>query len=53
MSDMDEMYIPTFDDMQAAHERITPHIHRTPVLTSSYLNGLTGAELFFNLWVVG
>jgi threonine dehydratase len=47
MSDMDEMYIPTFDDMQAAHERITPHIHRTPVLTSSYLNGLTGAELFF------
>ena len=47
MSEMDEMYIPTFDDMQAAHERITPHIHRTPVLTSSYLNGLTGAELFF------
>ena len=41
------MYIPTFDDMVAAHERIRPYIHRTPVLTSTYLNGLTGAELFF------
>jgi threonine dehydratase len=28
----------------AAHERIEPHIHRTPVLTSSYLNDLTGAR---------
>ncbi|WP_108386541.1 beta-hydroxyaspartate dehydratase BhcB [Yoonia sediminilitoris] len=41
------MYIPTYDDMLAAHERIKPYIHRTPVLTSSYLNSLTGAELFF------
>ena len=41
------MYIPTFDDVIAAHERIKPYIHRTPVLTSSYLNELTGAELFF------
>ncbi len=41
------MYIPTFDDVIAAHDRIRPHIHRTPVLTSSYLNDLTGAELFF------
>ncbi len=41
------MYIPTFDDMQAAHARIKPYIHNTPVLTSSYLNELTGAELFF------
>jgi threonine dehydratase len=31
----------------AAHDRIRPYIHRTPILTSSYLNGLTGAELFF------
>ncbi|MCL4153215.1 UNVERIFIED_CONTAM: hypothetical protein GTU68_058883 [Idotea baltica] len=30
-----------------AHERIKAYIHRTPVLTSSYLNELTGAELFF------
>ena len=41
------MYIPTFDDVIAAHDRIQPYIHRTPVLTSSYLNDLTGAELFF------
>ena len=41
------MYIPTFADVLAAHERIMPYIHRTPVLTSSYLNGLTGAELYF------
>lgn len=41
------MYIPTLADMLVAHERIKPHIHRTPVLTSSYLNELTRAELFF------
>ena len=41
------MQIPSFDDVRAAHERIRPFIHRTPVLTSSYLDGLTGAELFF------
>jgi threonine dehydratase len=41
------MYIPTYEDVLAAHERIRPYIHRTPVLTSSYLNGVTGAELFF------
>lgn len=39
--------IPTYDDVLAAHERVTPYVHRTPVLTSTYLNGLTGAELFF------
>ena len=41
------MLIPTYDDVLAAHARIEPHIHRTPVLTSSYFNALTGAELFF------
>lgn len=41
------MYIPTYDDVLAAHERIEPHIHRTPILTSSYFNDLVGAELFF------
>lgn len=47
LKEEDGMYIPTFDDVEVAHERIKPHIHRTPVLTSSYLNELTGAELFF------
>ena len=41
------MIIPDFDDVIEAHERIKPYIHRTPVLTSSFLNQLTGAELFF------
>jgi threonine dehydratase len=41
------MYIPNYDDMLAAHARIAPHIRRTPVRTSDYLNELTGAQLFF------
>lgn len=41
------MYIPTYDDVLAAHARIEPHIHRTPILTSSYFNDLVGAQLFF------
>ena len=41
------MYIPTFGDMLAAHERVKPHIHRTPVLTSRYIDGLAGCEVFF------
>ena len=42
-----DFYIPTFDDVLEARERVKPYIHRTPVLTSSYFNQLTGAELFF------
>ncbi|MGB0409955.1 MAG: beta-hydroxyaspartate dehydratase BhcB [Pikeienuella sp.] len=41
------MYIPTFEDMVAAHERIKPYIHRTPVLTSRFLNEMAGCEMFF------
>ncbi len=41
------MYIPTYQDVEAAHARIAPYIHRTPVLTSAYLNALTGADLYF------
>lgn len=47
MNDMSPLYIPTFDDVLAAKARIEPHIHRTPVLTSRYFDGLTGAQLFF------
>ncbi|WP_211595162.1 beta-hydroxyaspartate dehydratase BhcB [Paracoccus litorisediminis] len=43
----DAMYIPTLDDMLAARTRIAPHVHVTPVLTSRFINELTGAELFF------
>ena len=41
------MYIPIYEDVLATHERIRPYIHRTPVLTSTYFNDRTGAELFF------
>lgn len=41
------MYIPTYDDVVEAHERIRPYIHRTPILTSRYFDNHTGAELFF------
>ncbi len=37
----------TIAHMKEARERIAPYIHRTPVLTSTYLNELSGAELFF------
>ena len=37
----------TIEHMREAHERIKPHINRTPVLQSQYLNDLTGADLFF------
>jgi threonine dehydratase len=37
----------TIEDVKEAHARIRPYIHRTPVLTSSYLDDRTGARLFF------
>ena len=43
----DGLVIPTLDDMLEAHERIKPYIHRTPVLTSQFLNELAGCEMFF------
>jgi threonine dehydratase len=42
--------------IRAAHERIRPHIHRTPVLTSARLDEASGAKLFFkceNLQKIG
>lgn len=47
MKDQADRPLPTFDDVIAAHERIKPYIHRTPILTSEFMNKLTGAELFF------
>ena len=34
-------------DIVDAHNRISPFIHRTPVLTNKSLNELSGAELYF------
>ncbi len=47
MSELTTAEIPTFDDVKEAHERIAPYIHKTPVLTSTFFNDLTGADLFF------
>ncbi|MDX5420859.1 MAG: pyridoxal-phosphate dependent enzyme [Hymenobacteraceae bacterium] len=37
----------TKQDLLDCQHRITPFIHRTPVLTSTMLNELSGAQLFF------
>ncbi len=37
----------TYTDIEAAAERLEGVVHRTPVLTSTTANALTGAELFF------
>jgi threo-3-hydroxy-L-aspartate ammonia-lyase len=37
----------SYDDIAAAHERIRGEARRTPVLTSSTVDALTGAKVFF------
>ncbi|MRT92860.1 pyridoxal-phosphate dependent enzyme [Ancylomarina sp. 16SWW S1-10-2] len=34
-------------DLQETHKRIKPFIHRTPVLSSSLINEIVGAEIYF------
>ncbi len=38
---------PDIDTIRAAHTRIQRYIHRTPVLSSSFINRAVGAEIFF------
>jgi threonine dehydratase len=48
--------IPDYTDIAKAHIRISPMVHRTPVLTSKSINQITGCNLFFkceNLQKVG
>jgi len=50
------MNLPTFPDIEKAHERIRSYIHHTPVMTSKSINEIMGADLFFkceNLQKVG
>ncbi len=42
-----KMILPDLSDIQSAHERIKPFIHRTPVLTSQQLNRIFECEMFF------
>ena len=39
--------IPTKADLVATRELISPHIHRTPVLTSRLIDEIAGASVFF------
>lgn len=41
------MTIPSYPDIVEAHGVIKKYAHRTPVLTSSTFDGMTGARLFF------
>ena len=38
---------PDWRTIEAAHARIAPRIHRTPVLTSATFDALTGARVYF------
>lgn len=41
------MSAPDLETIRAAHRRISPRIHRTPVLTCASLDEMAGARLFF------
>jgi threonine dehydratase len=46
----------TKDNIEIAHQRIQPFIHRTPVLTNASINGIAETELYFkceNLQKIG
>lgn len=38
--------LPSLDAIRAAHARIKPHIHKTPLLTSRFLGETQGAQVF-------
>lgn len=41
------MNLPSFQDVRKAHQRISPFIHQTPVLTCQSINRMTGCEIHF------
>lgn len=41
------MDIPTFKDVEKAHQIVQKYAHRTPVLTSSSISKIVGGELYF------
>ena len=50
------MNLPTYFDVEKAHELVRKYAHRTPVLKSSSINSIVGGELYFkceNLQKVG
>ena len=52
----DGISAPTIEDIQEAHNRIAPHVHKTPIYRSALLDKLSDASLHFkceNLQKVG
>jgi threonine dehydratase len=47
MTQSSTVAVPDLQSIYDAHRRIAPRIHRTPVLTSSSLNEIAGAEIYF------
>jgi threonine dehydratase len=43
----DALTLPDLAAIRAAHARIGPHVHRTPVLTCASLDDVIGAHLYF------
>ncbi|RZS95733.1 pyridoxal-phosphate dependent enzyme [Cecembia calidifontis] len=41
------MKFPSLDDIKAAHQRIQPFIHRTPIMNSEAINQIAGCEIYF------
>ncbi len=46
---IEPLSIPTYNDVIVAHERIAPYVHKTPVMTSTSIDRMSGATLFFKL----
>jgi threonine dehydratase len=43
----DVLYLPDYKDIKSAHQRIISYIHQTPVLSSTGINAICNAELYF------
>ncbi|MEQ8243766.1 pyridoxal-phosphate dependent enzyme [Fulvivirga sp.] len=39
--------LPSLAALKEAHERVKPHVHRTPILTSGSINEIAGCEIYF------
>lgn len=39
--------LPSKSDLRDAYARVSPHVHKTPVLTSRLLNEISGGQLYF------
>ncbi|MGA8143890.1 MAG: pyridoxal-phosphate dependent enzyme [Candidatus Acidiferrales bacterium] len=47
MATQSQIIAPDIEAIRAAYRRITPRIHRTPIVTSSSLDEIAGASLYF------